>query len=45
MKQIMQLQKIAVIKCWNVDGALQSPIWITWLLKVPNTVVNAVLSI
>ena len=30
----MQPQKIAIIRCWNVNGALQSPIWITWLLKV-----------
>ena len=39
----MQLQKIAVISCWKVEGALQSPICITWLLNVPRTVVNAVL--
>ena len=28
---------------WNIEGALQSPICITWLLNVPSTVVNAVL--
>ena len=39
----MQSQKIAVISCWNVEGALQSPICITWLLNVPSTVANAVL--
>ena len=39
----MQSQKIAVISRWNVEGALQSPICITWLLNVPSTVANAVL--
>ena len=39
----MQSQKIAVISCWNVEGVLQSPICITWLLNVPSTVANAVL--
>ena len=43
MNQLMQSQKIAVISRWNVEGALQSPICITWLLNVPSTVVNAVL--
>ena len=41
--QLMQSQKIAVISCWNIEGALQSPICITWLLNVPSTVENAVL--
>ena len=27
---------IAAINCWNVEGALQSPICITWLWKVLN---------
>ena len=40
---LMQSQKIAVINCWNVEGALQSPICITWLLNMPSTVANAVL--
>ena len=31
------------IRHWNVEGALQSPICITWLLNVPSTVANAVL--
>ena len=39
----MQSQKMAVIDCWKVEGALQSPICITWLLNVPRTVANAVL--
>ena len=39
----MHLQKIAVISHWNVEGALQSPICITWLLNVPSTVANAIL--
>ena len=43
MNWLMQSQKMAVISCWNVEGALQSPICITWLLNVPSTVVNAVL--
>ena len=34
---------IAVISCWNIEGALQSPSCITWLLNVPSTMVNAVL--
>jgi hypothetical protein len=42
-KRPMQLQHIAVISRWNVDGALQCPICITWLLKVPSIVANAVL--
>ena len=41
--RLMQSQKIAVISRWNVEGALQSPICITWLLNVPSTVANAVL--
>ena len=40
---LMQSQKVAVISRWNVEGALQSPICITWLLNVPHTVANAVL--
>ena len=43
MNWLMQSQKMAVISCWNVEGALQSPICITWLLNVPSTVANAVL--
>ena len=43
MNQLMQSQKIAVISCWNVEGALESPICITQLLNVPSTVANAVL--
>ena len=43
MNQLMQSQKIAVISCWNVEGALQSPICITWLLNMPSTVANTVL--
>ena len=39
----MQSRKMAVISCWNVEGALQSPICITWLLNMPSTVVNAAL--
>ena len=34
---------MAVINCWNIEGALQSPICITWLLNMPSTVANAVL--
>ena len=41
--QLMQSQKIAVISHWNVEGALQSPICITWLQNVPSTVANAIL--
>ena len=33
----------AVINCWNVEGALQSPICITQLWQVWNTVENVVL--
>ena len=43
MNQLMQLQKMAVISCWKVEGALQSPICITWLLNVPSTVANTIL--
>ena len=43
MNQLMQSQKIAVISHWNIEGVLQSPICITWLLNVPSTVVNAIL--
>ena len=43
MNWLMQSQKIVVISHWNVEGALQSPICITWLLNVPSTVVNTVL--
>ena len=43
MNQLRQSQKIAVISRWNIEGALQSPICITWLLNVPSTVANAVL--
>ena len=43
MNRLMQSQKIAVISCRNVEGALQSPICITWLLNVPSTVANTVL--
>ena len=39
----MQSQKIVVISHWNVEGALQSPICITWLLNVPSTVANTIL--
>ena len=39
----MQSQKMAVISRWNVEGALQSPICITWLLNMPSTVANVVL--
>ena len=35
--------KIAVISSWNIEGAFQSPICITWLLNVPSTVANTVL--
>ena len=41
--QLMQSQKIAVTSHWNIEGALQSPICITWLLNVPSTVANAIL--
>ena len=41
--RLIQSRKMAVISCWNVEGALQSPICITWLLNVPSTVANAVL--
>ena len=34
---------MAVISHWNVEGALQSPICITWLLNVPSAVANVVL--
>ena len=34
---------IAIINRWNVEGALQSPICITWLWKVPNVVENFIL--
>ena len=44
IKQLIQSRKIAVFRCWNIDGALQSPIWITWLLKVPSTVANTILT-
>ena len=43
MNRLMQSQKMVVISRWNVEGALQSPICITWLLNVPSTVANAVL--
>ena len=43
MKWLMQSQKIAVISRWNVEGALQSPICITWLLNVPSTMANTIL--
>ena len=35
-------RNIAVINCWNVEGALQSPICITRLWNVPNIVENVV---
>ena len=41
--RLMQSQKIAVISRWNVEGALQSPICITWLLNMPSTVANTIL--
>ena len=37
------ISKITVISHWNIEGALQSPICITWLLNVPSTVANTVL--
>ena len=43
MNQLMQSLKITVISHWNVEGVLQSPICITWLLNVPSTVANAIL--
>ena len=43
MNWLMQSQKIVVISHWNVEGALQSPICITWLLNVPSTVANTIL--
>ena len=43
MNRLMQSQKIAVISHWNVEGALQSPICITWLLNMPSTMANAIL--
>ena len=39
----MQSWKIVVISHWNVEGVLQSPICITWLLNVPSTVANAII--
>ena len=41
--QLMPSRKMAVISHWNIEGALQSPICITWLLNMPSTVANAVL--
>ena len=41
--RLMQSRKIGVISHWNVEGALQSPICITWLLNMLSTVANAVL--
>ena len=35
---------MVVIKCWNVAGALQSPIHITWLTNVLVMVANAFFS-
>ena len=43
MNWLMQSQKIAVISRWNVEGVLQLPICITWLLNMPSTVANTVL--
>ena len=43
MNRLMQSRKIAVISHWKVEGVLQSPICITWLLNVPRTVANTVL--
>ena len=43
MNRLMQSWKIAVISHWNIEGALQSPICITWLLNVLSTVANAIL--
>ena len=43
MNRLMQSRKIVVISCWNVEGVLQTPICITWLLNMPSTVVNAIL--
>ena len=41
--RLMQSWKIATISHWNIEGELQSPICITWLLNVPSTVANAIL--
>ena len=41
--QLMQSQKIAVISHWNIEGVLQSPICITWLLNMLSTVINTIL--
>ena len=43
--RLMQSQKMAVIRHWNVEGELQLPICITWLMNVPSTVANAIFRI
>ena len=43
MNRLMQSWKIMVISRWNIEGVLQSPICITWLLNMPSTVVNTIL--
>ena len=33
---------VTIIRCWNIARALQSPCCMTWLMKVPNIVMNTV---